>query len=34
MDKYGWLSEKAMHYVDKAVKIQLGIWKGDYNERY
>lgn len=34
LDKYGWLSKKAMHYVEKAVKIQLGIWKGDYNERY
>lgn len=24
MDKYGWLSEKAMHYVDKAVQDSVG----------
>ena len=34
LNKYGWISKKAMNYVEKAIKIQLGMWKGDYNERY
>ncbi len=33
--KAGYLSQKAFNgYVIKAIKIQLGIWKGDKNERY
>lgn len=25
LNKYGWISKKAMNYVEKAIKIQLGI---------
>jgi mRNA interferase MazF len=32
--KYGWISRRAFKYVIKAVKIQLGLWEGDKNERY
>lgn len=32
--KYGRISKKAFYFVSKAIKIQLGIWKGDKHELY